>query len=320
MTKPHPLSRLVPLGAALLLGTTALPAFAVETAEPIRIITIDSADADFMAYAYGGVLEGFGYNVEYVRIDYAAQIPALETGDVDVSTAIWDSTGWDNLVDVVSTGKVLNFGSTGAAIEEGWWYPSYVEELCPGLPDWEALKTPACVEAFSTVETEPRGRFVDAPADWETDSQVRIDALGLDFEAISSGSPITMIATMKSAVDQREPVIGWGFVPNWFFEAVDGKFVKLPADEPGCYDDPAWGPNPDATMDCGFSKGFVWKLGSKGFTERAPQAARLLHIFQVDTADVSQATGRVENDGERIEDVAGEWVATHKDEWSGWMK
>jgi len=320
MTLPVSLFPLAPLGAALLLATAAAPAYAVETSEPIRIITIDSADADFMAYAYGGVLEGLGYNVDYVRIDYTAQLPALETGDVDVSLAIWDTTGWDGLVDVVSTGKVINYGSTGVSIQEGWWYPAYVAELCPGLPDWEALKAPECVAALSTVETEPRARFVDAPADWETDSQLRIDALGLDFEAINSGSPITMVATMKSAIDRKEPVIGWGYVPHWMYETTDGDFVNLPADDPACYDDPAWGPNPDATMDCGFSKGFVWKLGTTDFAARAPQAARLLHIFQVATADVSAATGRVENGGDRIEDVAAEWVEAHKADWSGWMK
>lgn len=300
--------------------TAAVPVRAAETNDPIRIIVIDSADADFIAHAYGGILEGFGYNVEFVRVDYSAQIPALETGDVDVSTSFWDSSGWENVVEVVKTGNVLNYGSTGAAIKEGWWYPAYVADVCPGLPDWEALKSDQCRAALSTVETEPRGRFIDAPADWETDSQARLDALGIDFEAMSSGSPVTLVATIKAAVDKKEPIIGWGFVPHWFYEGAEGDFVKMPPDESACYDDAAWGPNPDATFDCGFSNGFVWKLGSKSFGDRAPKAARLLHIFQVSTSDVSAATGRVENDGDDVKDVAAEWVEKHRSEWMGWMK
>ena len=35
------------------------------------------------------------------------------------------------------------------AIEE-WWYPTYMKEKCPGLPNWEALND--CAEAFSFLK------------------------------------------------------------------------------------------------------------------------------------------------------------------------
>lgn len=311
-----------------LLATASVAALALSSplaaqenkTDPIKISIISSTDGDFLAYAYGGVLEEFGYNVKYVRVDYTAQLAALETGDLDVTTSIWDSTGWDNLIAAVQGGKVVNHGSTGVTVQEGWWYPDYLTESCPGLPDWTALKEPACVEALSTVETEPYGRFIDAPADWETDTQGRAEALGLELEAINSGSPVTMAAAMQSAVDKKEPVIGWGFVPHWFFQATPGGFVDLPAHDDACYDDPAWGVNPDMTLDCGFASGFVWKLGTKGFNDRAPNAARLLHVFNVSTADVSEATDLVDNKGEDLEDVAKAWVEDHRAEWSGWLR
>lgn len=298
----------------------ATPALAVETSEPIKVILIDSSDADIMAYSFGTILERIGYNVEYVRIDYAAQIPALETGDVDVSTSIWDTTGWANLTDAVGSGNVVNYGSTGVKVVEGWWYPSYLKESCPGLPDWEALKEPACAKALSTVETEPKGRFIDAPADWETDAQTRMDALGLPIEAVNSGSPVTLIATLQAAVEKKEPVIGWGFVPHWFFEKVDGEFVTLPDGPDACYDDPAYGPNPDATYDCGYTPGFVWKLGSAKLAVKAPEVSRYLHLFQMSTSDVAVATDRIENGGEDIEAVAAEWVDAHRADWTSWPR
>lgn len=308
--------------AAVAAGSIAapLPAAAVETSEPIKVILIDSSDADIMAYSFGTILERIGYNVEYVRIDYTAQIPALETGDVDVSTAIWDTTGWTNLTDAVGSGNVVNYGSTGVKVVEGWWYPAYLTESCPGLPDWEALKEEACVQALSTLETEPRGRFIDAPADWETDAQTRMDALGIPIEAVSSGSPVTLIATIQAAVDKKEPVMGWGFVPHWFFEKVEGGFVKLPDGPDACYDDPAYGPNPDATFDCGYTPGFVWKLGSAKLAEKAPEASRYLHLFQMTTSDVAEATDRIENGREDIADVAAEWVDAHSADWQGWIR
>lgn len=315
--------RTLKLFATAAIATLALTgaSFAEENkTDPIRISIISSTDGDFLAYVYGSVLEEFGYNVKYVRVDYTAQLAALETGDLDVTTSIWDSTGWDNLVAAVEGGKVANFGSTGVEVQESWWYPDYLTEFCPGLPDWEALKEPACVAALSTVETEPYGRFIDAPADWETDSQQRFEALGLELEAINSGSPVTMVAAMQSAVDKKEPVLGWGYVPHWFFQLTPGGFVKLPAHDDLCYEDASWGVNPDATLDCGFATGFVWKLGTKAFNDRAPNAARLLHIFNVSTADVSEATDLVDNKGEDIEAVAKAWVEENREAWSGWLR
>lgn len=310
-----------------LLAATSVSALALAGAvcaqenktDPVRIAIISSTDADFMAYAYGGILKEFGYNVDFVRVDYTAQIPALQTNDIDVSTGIWDTTGWENVVAGVKAGDLVNHGSTGVQIREGWWYPDYLVEHCPGLPNWEALKQTACVEALSTVETEPLGRFIDAPADWEFDTPLRLEALGLEFEAISTGSPITMVATMKSAVDKHDPIIGIGFVPHWFYQMVPGDFVDLPTPDDRCYTDASWGVNPDQTMDCGFGTGFVWKLGAKDFNDRAPDAARLLHVFSVSASEVSEATDRVDNNGESVEDVARDWVEKNRKAWTQWL-
>jgi glycine betaine/proline transport system substrate-binding protein len=49
--------------------------------------------------------------------------------------------------------------------KEEWWYPEYMVEKCPGLPNWEALKEEACAEAFSTAETAPKGPLSWRPGD-----------------------------------------------------------------------------------------------------------------------------------------------------------
>lgn len=302
------------------LALTGAVAAQDNTTDPIRISIISSTDADFIAHAYGGVLQALGYNVEFMRVDYSAQIPAMETGDLDVTTSLWDTSSWELLAEAAQNGAVLNFGSTGVEVIEGWWYPDYLVEVCPGLPDWEALKAPDCVEALSTIETEPLGRFVDAPADWGVDTPDRVDALGLELEVISSGSPITMVATMQGAVDKKEPILGWGYVPHWFYQQTPGGFVQLPTPSAACYDDPAWGVNPDKALDCGFSAGFVWKAGSKAFNDRAPGAARLLHLFRVSTVDVSDATDLVDNQGADIEEVAKAWVDANTALWGQWVR
>lgn len=296
-----------------------LSALAVETTDPIRIVTIDSTDGDFLAYVYGEILNEKGYNVKYVRVDYTAEITGLETGDLDVTTSVWETTSYKQMMDAVATGKVENFGTAGVEVVESWWYPKYMEEVCPGLPDWTALKNPDCVKALSTAETAPKGRFLDAPPDWETEAGDRIKALDLDLEVISSGSIITMIAAVRSAIDRKEPVLSWGFIPHWFFNQTPGEFVQLPAYDVACFDDPAWGINKESTYDCGYKAGHLWKLANSEFSKRAPKAAELLRKFEVKTMEVADATDRVENGNEKIEDVAKDWINKNRATWEAWI-
>lgn len=97
--------------------------------------------------------------MEYVQADYLAQFAGLKTGDLHpVAMEIWATTGQEALNEAVASGNVVNMGEGGMIAKEEWWYPAYMEEACPGLPNWEALKD--CAEAFSTPETAPKGRYL----------------------------------------------------------------------------------------------------------------------------------------------------------------
>ena len=62
-----------------------------------------------------------------------------------------------------ASGKTENAGKLGPKAKEEWWFPEYMKEKCPGLPDWKALLDPKCAEAFSTAETAPKGRYLGGP-------------------------------------------------------------------------------------------------------------------------------------------------------------
>lgn len=297
-------------------GLTLMAVGSVASAQasgPIRVAITGSSDADFIAMTFGETLKELNVPVEYIQIDYTALLPALETGDLDVAPAVWDSVGWEIVQDAVNAGKIVNYGSTGVRTREGIWYPDYLVETCPGLPDWEALKEPGCIASLATLETEPRGRIVDAPSDWQADTQKRMDALGLDYEAVSSGSAVTMLTAIMSAVEKREPVLGIGFVPQFFFGQTPGDFVNLPFSETACYDDPSWGPNPDATFDCGAAAGgYVWKFAAPGLADKSAIAERALFLHSLDAATISGITDRIDNQGHAIEDVVADWIAANK--------
>ena len=112
----------------------------------------------------GAVLERAGYTVEYVTAGYTPQFLALSEGDLHATLEIWTSNLPGQYADIEASGKIIDIGGLGLAAREGVLYPIHMKEACPGLPDWKALND--CAAKFATVDTLPKGRLLDYPADW----------------------------------------------------------------------------------------------------------------------------------------------------------
>ena len=171
----------------------------VESKDPIKITLHDWTGQFVTTRIMGSVLMEAGYNVEYVQADYIAQFAGLKTGDLHVAMEIWETTGRDAMDEATGTGKVVNLGETGMQAIEEWWYPTYMKEKCPGLPNWEALKDEACAEAFSTAETAPKGRYLGGPVTWGGFDDERAEALGLEIEVVHAGTDAALFAELESA-------------------------------------------------------------------------------------------------------------------------
>ncbi|MBP6737909.1 MAG: ABC transporter substrate-binding protein, partial [Rhodobacteraceae bacterium] len=238
-----------PLSLAALLCASA--AMAQDSTDPIKLTLHDWTGQLITTQLMGEVLKKGGYNVEYVQADYLAQFAGLETGDLHVAMEMWETTGRDAMDAATATGKVEVIGPTGMQAKEEWWYPLYMKEKCPGLPNWEALKEPACAEAFSTAETAPKGRYLGGPVTWGGFDEERIEALDLPFEVIHAGTDAALFAELESAYQRQAPVLLWIYAPHWAPAKYEGEWVEFPTYEAACYTDPAWGGNPDAAYDCG---------------------------------------------------------------------
>ena len=150
-----------------------------ESEDPIKLTLHDWTGQLITTEIMGRVLQSMGYNVEYVQADYIAQFAGLESGDLHVAMEMWETTGKDAMEASLATGNTVDLGETGMHAIEEWWYPEYMKEQCPGLPDWEALNAGA--EAFATPETLPSGRYLGGPVTWGGYDDERVEALGLDY-------------------------------------------------------------------------------------------------------------------------------------------
>ena len=248
------------LGYGLALGALAGAVHAAELGdvnEPIRLAVNEWTGQHVTTHVAGSMLEAAGYTVQYVTAGYMNMFQAIEDGEIHAALELWSSNVSDDYANRVETGGVEELGDLGLAAKEGIAYPAHVADLCPGLPAWEALKD--CAVAFATAETIPAGRLVDYPADWGTPGSDRMVGLDLPFKAVPAGSEGALIAELRASTERKSPLLITFWQPHWAMSAYDVQFVDLPIGEDACFNDPAWGPNPNAINDCDFAPSRIFQ-------------------------------------------------------------
>ncbi len=291
-----------------------------ESPDAIKIALMDWTSVNVNANILGDILKRLGYNVEYVPADYLSVLTTgLTTGDVTVGLEFWDTTAGEAMKASDATGKTENIGKLGPKAKEEWWYPIYMKEKCPGLPNWEALKDPKCAEAFSTPETAPKGRYLGGPVTWEGFDDERVQALGLPFDVVHAGTDPAMFAELQSAEERKAPIMLWIYSPHWAPAKYEGEWVQFPEYTPECYTDPKWGVNPDMAYDCGKPHGEIWKYAWGGMKAKWPVAYSVAKNMTLDAKELGLLAGQVDLDGKTIEDVAEAWVKANESKWRAWV-
>lgn len=311
------LSAVIALGTSIVFSMPATSMAAVpESDEPIKIMIADWTSIGLQGEIMSLILQTYGYNTELIVADDSGRYPGFEAGDIHVSMETWQTTQLLNLEKSVATGKVLDMGETGLKGVEDWWYPNYMKEQCPGLPDWKALKE--CGEIFATADTAPKGRYVGGPVSWGDHDENLIAALDLPFEVIHPGTDAAMFAELKAAYERKAPVILWVWEPHWVGSMYDGEFVKFPVFEDECFSDASWGPNPDMTGDCGKPYGWIKKMAWAGGEEVWPCAYDMIRKYNMDNDTISAMLIEIDLNGRSNEEVAIEWLKANEEVWKPW--
>ncbi len=283
------------------------------TDEPIKLAMNEWTGQHITTHVAGQMLEAAGYKVEYVTAGMMNQFQAIADGDIHATLEIWSSNVSDEYAKKVADGSIVEISDLGLDAKEGFAYPSHVAEICPGLPAWEALKD--CAAQFATAETIPGGRLVDYPADWGTPGADRVAGLELPFKAVPAGSEGALIAELRASTEKKSPLLIVFWQPHWAMSAYDVKFVDLPAGEAACFEDPAWGTNPNAINDCDFSPTRIFKAGWAGFQDKWPAAYEILENYQMSTDVQQPLMGAVDVDGGKVETVVSDWMSANEGVW-----
>ena len=296
----------------------SIPAVAyADSDDPIIIPLHNWSSQIVMSHAVGQIFESMGLNVEYVTTDSQAVYEAVRLGDVTLELEVWEGAFGASFNAALEKGGIHDAGDHNAVTREDWWYPKYVADLCPGLPDWEALN--ACAETFATAETGGKGRYLAGPVDWLKHDQERVDALGMNFEIVNAGSAAAIWAELEAAEAAGVPIVHFNWTPNFVEALYPGTFIEFPTWEDGCTTDPSVGPNPDATYDCGNpANGYLKKAAWDGMEEKWPDAYATLRAISFTNPQIAEMAKLVDVDGLDPEEAAEVWLEENEDVWGGW--
>ena len=166
--------KIISLLSALVISVVSFTGIAnsADSKKPIVIPTHNWSSQIVMAYVIGGIMESMGNNVKYVNADSQAVYESIRIGDVTISHEVWESAFGKSFTTALDKGGLLDWGDHEARTLEDMGYPNWVAEkgLCPGLPDWTALKNPDCAKNFTTPDSpDGKGRMLEGPQTWHGD-------------------------------------------------------------------------------------------------------------------------------------------------------
>ncbi len=102
--------------------------------EPIKLAMLEWTGAHVTTHVAGQLLEKLGYKVEYVNAGNFPQFSGLADGTLSASVEVWLNNVGDIYPKVLAEKKIENIGLLELETREGWIYPKYMEQICPGLP------------------------------------------------------------------------------------------------------------------------------------------------------------------------------------------
>lgn len=293
-----------------LLGAVAGAAFALglaggasaqnvpESDDAIVIAINEWTGQHISARVAGEVLTRMGYNVEYVTAGVLPMANAIADGQITLGMELWDNNLGEYFPAKLADGSVADIGDVGLDAREGWLYPKHVEELCPGLPDWNAFL--GCSELFATPETLPDGRLLAYPADWSNRSEQIIEGTGIPFVAIPAGSEGALVAELNSSVERNSPLVMMFWAPHWVLFSQEYGWVDMPE---------------DIVNEYSLQKPRVFKAAWPGMEDKWPTAWRFVNAYHLNNQIQEELMGRIDNDGEDLGAVVSEWVDNNQDYW-----
>lgn len=235
------------------------------------------------------ILEEEGYDVELKLIEMGPQMASLAKGDLDMAPEIW--------LPVQDKSYYEEYKDSADFAEEPWYENGKV-----------GLAVPVYMEDINSIEdlNENKEKFDGKITGFEPGAGTMkvteevIKDYDLDYELISS-SEAAMIASVKNAVKQKEPVVAPLWKPHYVFSEVDLKFLDDPKETYG-----------------GTEK--IYMATRDGFDSDYPEVYKWMTNWKMSDEQLGELMVHVKDNEDDPIKGAQKWVKENQDVIEAWMK
>ena len=287
----------------------------VNSNSTIKIPTHNWSSQIVGAYVIGGIFEKMGKRVKYISSDSKAVYESIRKGKISISHEVWEFAFAKSFNNALSKGGLIDVGSHPAPSKEDIGIPTWVIEknLCPGLPNWEALKN--CADVFARPGSNGKGIILSGPKSWHGDLfPQRIKALGLDkkYKVKFANSADNLWAELDESKRKGKAVMIFNWTPN-FTDAEGFVMIKWPKYFSGCR------PADGGSGACGSPEGWIKKAASSKFAKKHPDAFNVFKKIAFTTQDIGKMAYYVDREKMTHKDAAKKWLKKNKYKWEYWI-
>ena len=292
-----------------------------KAADPIRIPVLNWSSQIVMANVMAQAFEELGYDVELVPAESATRYEAVRVGELHVAHETWESTMALPFYEAMDKGGLIDAGSHDLITFEEMGIPNWVieEGLCPGLPSWEALKSPECAANFATPDSEGKGRWLEGPYEWHTEVMPnRLKGLGIDdlWMVKFAGTADALWAELEAAKKEGRGTIIFNWSPN-FTDAAGFTFIDFPPYFEGCRLENG---GTLETTGCGSPKGWLKKAAHIKFPITHTSAYKFYTKMEFTAPNIGEMANYVDNEGMTHAEAATAYIANNRDQIDLFMK
>ncbi len=263
----------------------------------------------------GKLIDSLDVPVEFLDISVENQWGALSKGVIHIQLEIWQPSMAPAYLKMRDQRHIIELGTHDAIVREEWWYPEYVEKLCPELPDWRALNT--CWQLFTNSKSETKGIYYTGP--WVYGDGDLIRALKLNYRIQRMPDDIALWALLKNSLLNKKPILLLNWTPNWIDTRIKGRFIEFPEHKVECDLNPEWGLNKMLVKDCGNpKKAWLKKAGWPKLQQVWPCVYELVKKVNFDNQMIAEAAAFVLYDGLTEEQAVVAWMDKYKNHVELW--
>ncbi len=254
------------------------------------------------------------------QLSGAAAWVGMDKGDVDIFSDIWETAEIAGIEKYTKEKKSAEVVLSYAEAPQGWYIPKFVADE-HGIKTIEDLKGK---EQIFDIDSDGKGDLWGGPTSWKMNemTSIRIKSYGLDFENLGV-EQWAWLATLKSAMLNKKPVIFYYWEPEWLFTVYDLVKIEEPAYDPAKWKYVQKKPE-ESKMTCEIQPTNVWVGISKKMEKRNPKAYAFFKNWSIPIGEVNELIAMIadlpENPEMSGEDAAKKWVEDNPDIVNGWLK